>query len=191
MNTELLKRYKGVIKTYSEEEYIFKQGEYSKFFYLLISGEVRAFTSSEDGKEFTHQTFKKLNWIGIPPVIINKAFPSNAITTTESQVLIIEKENFYAAAKEDNQLYIELLQNLSNLWYNRCVMISEISLHSPERRILTLLKQLKEKKDKEIINFTRQEIADKVALRIETVIRTIKKLEEKGTLSIVKGKIYY
>lgn len=191
MNIELLKQYNGLEKSYSVGEYIFRQGDISNFFYALISGEVRAFSSAEDGREFTHQTFKNLNWIGVPPAIINKAYPSNAIATTESQVLKIEKENFYAAAKEDNQLYLELLQGLSNLWYYRCVMMSEISLHSPERRVLTLLNQLKEKEGVEVINFTRQELADKVALRVETVIRTIKKLEEKEVLSIVKGKIYY
>jgi CRP-like cAMP-binding protein len=41
------------------------------------------------------------------------------------------------------------------------------------------------------IKLTRQQIADMTGLRVETVIRTIKQLEEKGEVTIEKGKVYY
>jgi len=41
-----------------------------------------------------------------------------------------------------------------------------------------------------MVEITRQQIADLTGLRVETVIRSIKSLERKGELSIVKRKVY-
>ena len=41
------------------------------------------------------------------------------------------------------------------------------------------------------IDFSRQQIADMTGLCVETVIRSIKKMEEKKLLVIEKGKVFY
>ena len=40
------------------------------------------------------------------------------------------------------------------------------------------------------VTFTRQQLADMTGLRVETVIRVIKKLSENGKLNIDRGKVY-
>jgi CRP-like cAMP-binding protein len=60
---------------------------------------------------------------------------------------------------------------------------------------MTLLKYLRDNSDQKdksrfYIPFTRQQIADMTGLRVETVIRTVKKLKEDGKLEIEKHKIY-
>lgn len=191
MNLELLINKGGKLKKYSKGEYLFRQGESPKYLHILVSGKIKVFTLNKEGKEFTHQVFVGESFIGIPPIIIDEKYPSNAIVLRESEVIRINKECYYSAADANSNLYKGLLEELCLLHYHKSVMSSEISLHTPEHRILTLFKHVKEEDDIEMINLTRQEIADKVALRIETVIRAIKKLENKGILSIVKGKIYY
>ncbi len=60
---------------------------------------------------------------------------------------------------------------------------------------MTLLNYLKKegssstKSDKYQVPFTRQQIADMTGLRVETVIRAVKKLEDDGKLKIVGHKI--
>lgn len=41
-----------------------------------------------------------------------------------------------------------------------------------------------------MVKLTRQQIADMTGLRVETVIRSIRQMEEKGELVIDKGKVY-
>ena len=41
------------------------------------------------------------------------------------------------------------------------------------------------------VPFTRQEIANMTGLRVETVIRSVKSLEEQGLLKIIDRKIIY
>ena len=67
--------------------------------------------------------------------------------------------------------------------------------HNPEQQIIELLNYYKNKSQKDIsipykVNFTRQQLADMTGLRVETVIRTIKKLNNKGELTINNGKVF-
>ncbi|MBT0533902.1 helix-turn-helix domain-containing protein [Riemerella anatipestifer] len=49
----------------------------------------------------------------------------------------------------------------------------------------------KAKKEEMLIKLTRNEMAQMLGLTVETVIRTIKKMEKKGLLKILKGKVHY
>jgi CRP-like cAMP-binding protein len=40
------------------------------------------------------------------------------------------------------------------------------------------------------VELTRQQIADMTGLRVETVIRSIRHMQDKGALVIDKGKVY-
>jgi CRP-like cAMP-binding protein len=42
-----------------------------------------------------------------------------------------------------------------------------------------------------VIELTRKELSNMTGLRIETIIRTIKKMEKDGKLKIVNGKVFY
>jgi CRP-like cAMP-binding protein len=67
----------------------------------------------------------------------------------------------------------------------------EVSIHPPEHRILTLLRYLKNQNGHAefVVDITRQQIAELTGLRVETVIRCIKKLETQKILQLENHKI--
>jgi len=69
-----------------------------------------------------------------------------------------------------------------------------VSLH-PEQRILGFLKNFKKVNqngnDRIFIPYTRQKIADLLGLRVETVIRTLIRMEEEGKVEIRHHKLYF
>ncbi|MFU8973006.1 helix-turn-helix domain-containing protein [Chryseobacterium wangxinyae] len=63
-------------------------------------------------------------------------------------------------------------------------------------RVQNLLDYLKNKHDQSdpwsyIVPYTRKEMSSLTGLRIETVIRTLKRLQQQGMVKIIKGKIFY
>lgn len=71
-----------------------------------------------------------------------------------------------------------------------------MSSERPEHRILTLLDYFKTYSVKNVvpnkcykIDFTRQEMANLTGLRVETVIRAIKALDNKGEIKIMDRKM--
>ena len=74
------------------------------------------------------------------------------------------------------------------------MIMSEISVHTPEHQLISLLKYLKKDSKhstgKYEVLLTRQQLADLTGLRVETVIRTIKNLAVKKKLEIIYRKIF-
>ena len=73
--------------------------------------------------------------------------------------------------------------------------MKSFATHCPENRIATLLNYLKTEHKNfcgncNQLDLTRQQIADMTGLRVETVIRTMRNMHDKGELVIAKGKVY-
>ncbi|HRF27788.1 MAG TPA: helix-turn-helix domain-containing protein, partial [Ferruginibacter sp.] len=73
--------------------------------------------------------------------------------------------------------------------------IKEIAYHDPENSVSKLIDYIRKTKKHlcpkcNRLTLTRQQIADMTGLRVETVIRTIRNLHDKGELTINKGKVY-
>ena len=76
------------------------------------------------------------------------------------------------------------------------LLLKELASQDPEHSINWLLNYLKQNRKNfcakcNKVNLTRQQIANMTGLRVETVIRAIRHLHEKGRLVIDKGKVYY
>ncbi|MXV38798.1 cyclic nucleotide-binding domain-containing protein [Flavobacteriaceae bacterium Ap0902] len=186
----------GELVTYKKGEVIFSQLDWPRYFFQIKSGAVAMNTLNEDGKEFTQGVFsRKGDSFGEPPLFIDKNYPSTAKVLEDSKIYQLPKENFIQLLIEKPAYSLALNKKLSKMLYFKSKMSTEISLYDPEHRILTLFDFIKSKSGStgkhEKIDLTRQQIANLTALRVETVIRAIKSLEEKGELQIKNRKVYY
>lgn len=191
MNKRILYDYGAVLEKMNKNDFIFKAGEVPQYYYYLIEGSVRVYTLSEEGKEYTHKIFGKNQGIGTPPLLIGKPYPSMAVAKTNIEYLKLGKDKFEKLLDENPKFVKGLLKGLCEVIYFKSIMSSVISLHDPAQRISTLLKQLKTQKEREEIQLTRQQIANLTALRVETVIRAIKQMEQEGQLEIKNRKVYF
>ena len=93
-------------------------------------------------------------------------------------------------------MHFEITKSLAQKLYYKAIIASEISCQEPEHRVLRFLDYLKndiykiEGKFTLKIEYTRQQIANILGLRVETVIRVIKNLEKKKELQIIKRKVF-
>ena len=93
------------------------------------------------------------------------------------------------------QYWYESRRYTKRLYY-KAIIASEISSQEPAHRVLRFIDYLKDDvykvkgKYSFKVAYTRQQIADILGLRVETVIRVIKSLEKKGDVKISKRKVY-
>nr|WP_288834182.1 Crp/Fnr family transcriptional regulator [uncultured Flavobacterium sp.] len=193
---ELLEKYNGIVKNYKSGYTIFEEGKQPTHYYQIISGEVKMNNYNDEGKEFIQGIFYKNQCFGEPPLFIDQVYPANAVAVTDSELIIITKDKFFELLKNNSDISLAIIKNLSQRLYYKSVMAAEISSQDPEHRVLRLIdysiEQLNFKKEEAgfLINFTRQQIGDLTGLRVETVIRAIKSLEKKGDLKIINRKVY-
>ncbi len=189
----ILSEYNASLKTYKTGQLIFDEGTSANFFYQIKKGKVKVYNLSEDGKEVLHGFFKDSQSFGAPALIADFKHPARAETVEESLIYTVSKENFMQILAKNSDIHLELTTKVCKRLGFKSMLIKEVSLYPPEHRIIALLKYLKEKSDcpnKYEVQLTRQEISNLTGLRVETVIKAVKKLEQKKQLTLSNHKIF-
>ena len=196
INEQLLLEFGAQKKEYSKNDIIFSEGENAKNYYQVIYGIVKMNNYNDDGKEFIQGIFYKQQSFGEPPLFIDVKYPANAEALTDTNILILPKKKLFNLLYKNPEIHLNITKSLAKRLYYKAIIASEISSHEPEHRVLRFLDYLKKDSTKVEekfifkIEYTRQQIADVLGLRVETVIRVIKNLEKKNELQIIKRKVF-
>jgi CRP/FNR family cyclic AMP-dependent transcriptional regulator len=178
-----------------KDEYIFLEDETASFYYQVMSGTVKMSSYAENGQEFIQGIFKAGQSFAEPPLFGDFSYPNNGVATELSEICKLPKESFFELLKENTDIHWKFNSLLSHRLRYKSILLKEISSYYPEHVIMTLLKYLRDNSNEDAVSqfyvpFTRQQIADMTGMRVETVIRTVKKLQKSGKLEIKQHKIY-
>ena len=199
----ILKNYGAKEINLIKDEVLFRESDEALNYFQVQAGSIKMITNSSEGQEFIQGIFRVEVSFGEPPLFCSFPYPSTAIALESSVILKLSKENFLRLLKENFDIHLQLDQILCQRLKYKSMILSEISFYDPEHRIMSLLKYLKDdsthgKAHKNgmvrsqhtyVVPFTRQQLADMSGLRVETVIRTVKKMEGDGKLKIIGRKI--
>lgn len=196
INEQLLTKYGAQLKEYNKNDLIFTENERARYYYQIISGVVKMNNYNDDGKEFIQGIFYKTQSFGEPPLFIDVPYPANAEALSDCSLLVLTKKSLIDLLYENPEVHLNITEALANRLYYKAIIASEISSHEPEHRVLRFIDYLKHDVHKTEgvftfqIDYTRQQIADLLGLRVETIIRVIKNLEKKNEVKIIKRKVY-
>ncbi len=176
-------------------ELIFMEGTECYFYHQLVSGSVRWTNIDEEGNEFIQNLITPGECFGELPLFDNAPFAASAIADTDSIILRLHKSSFLNLIMERSDIHFRFTTLMAERLRFKFLLIKDLANHNPEKCIITLLGYLKNQK-KYICSFcnkvklTRQQIANMTGFRVETVIRTMRHMQEEGKLLIEKGKVY-
>ena len=194
MNINFLLRHGAQQRHYSKGQIIFFEGDEAKYLFVIIEGKVKMINTNDDNKEFIQGIFYERQSFGEPSLFTDEqTYPSTAIADSDVEIIRLEKSAFLKLLKNNFDLHLEITKALAERVQFKIIISKEISGYKPEHRLETLFQYLKHNsikhKNKTEIDLTRQELANLTGLRVETVIRAVKKLEGEGKLKIVNRKI--
>jgi CRP/FNR family cyclic AMP-dependent transcriptional regulator len=193
---DLLLAWGGSFRKYEKNQPIFFEGDKPIFYYQVMEGTVRMANMNDDGKEFIQGMFKKGDSFGEPVLFLDAPYPATAIANEACVVMRITKENFLYILKEYPDIHLSITRILAARIYNKSIVSKEIAGENPEHRIKTMLHLIKQQngckaQEPYKIDLSRQQIADMTGLRTETVIRVMRKMNERGDIHIKKGKVFF
>ena len=196
IDTELLYLFGGENKVYKPKEIIYREGDNAVYYYQIVSGKVKQNNYNEEGKEFIHNILGEKQSFGEPMLFLEKFYVMNAICLTDTEIIRLPKNNFIELLEKNPKLSMEMNACLSQRLYFKAIMLQSMSSQNPILRLKGLLDYLKSYHDGDCeqcfhVEFTRQQLANLTGLRVETVIRTLKKMEKEGNLKIDNRKIMY
>lgn len=182
-------------KKIPEGEIIFLEGNESHFYYQLVSGTVRWVNINDEGREYLQGIIMPGESFGEFPLFDDKNLAATAIANSDVVILRLHRSTFLQILRENPEIHFAFSRLLTERLRFKFHLIKEMANHNPEHCISTLFDYFKQSKKNVCsscnkINLTRQQIADMTGMRVETVIRAIRSLQEKGRLVIDKGKVY-
>ncbi len=195
IDTDILITYGATVNRLKKNTVIFSEGDKARYYFQILEGQVKTFNLNPKQKEFVQGIFNAGESFGEPPLFIDEAYAATAVTMGDTILLRLLKNTFMDILKDHPAIQMSLLESFSQKLVDKSVSARILNVQSPEQRILEFLAHYKKKSsasaERILVPFTRQEIANLTGLRIETVIRTLRKLNEAKKVDITNHKVYY
>ncbi len=196
IDRELLSQYGAENKQYLKDELIFREDDYALYYFQIITGKVKLNNYNDEGREFIHNILGENQSFGDSVVFFDRKYSMNAIALTPSEILQLPKHNFMDLLKDHPEVSLEMNRCLAQKLYFKSIMMQHLTSLNPTLKIKGILDYLKSYHQNEEqfsypVEITRQQLANLTGLRVETVIRTLKKMQKENMLRIDNKKIMY
>lgn len=185
----------GTFKKVFKGDIIFLEDCQARYYHQLVTGAVRWVNIDSEGREFTQMIIEEGECFGELPMFDDRPYAATTIANTDAVVIRLPKQNFLQLLEENTLIHFQFSKLMSERLRYKFFLLKEMAHQNPEHLITALFRYFRQY-DKHtcpkchMIKLTRQQLADITGLRIETVIRTIRSLNDKGILSIKKGKVF-
>lgn len=195
IDIDLLLAWGAAFKKVPKGNTIFTEGTSCSFYYQLVSGQVRWMNINEEGKEFIHTIIAPGECFGELPLFDDEPYAATAIADEDCVLIRLHKPVFNQLIRENIAIHLKFSKLLAQKVRFKLMLLKSLACHNPEVMISALLQYFKKENknfcsDCNQLKLTRQQIADMTGLRVETVIRSMRHMHEKGELLINKGKVY-
>jgi CRP-like cAMP-binding protein len=196
IDINILLAWGAVYKKLGRGEVIFSEGSECSYYNQLVSGIVKWVNIDDDGKEYIQTIIEPGECFGELPLFDDGLYAASAIAEDEVVLIRLRKNTFLQLIKEHNEIHFAFTKLLAKRVRFKFLLLKSIAYHAPEVRISTLLSYLKKEHKNFCANcnqlkLTRQQIADMTGLRVETVIRSMRNMHDKGDIVIERGKVFY
>lgn len=194
MPSRLLQRYNGILVDIRKGEFLFRAGEHPSDYYQIEVGCLKMSIVNPSGNEFILGIYEQGESVGEPALLGRFPYTASTNAIEHSRVWKLPGQSFFQMIEENFDVHLKIDHVLCERYKYTSMVLAEISNHPPEHRVYSLLSYFKSKVNRSgkiTIRYTRQQLADMVGLRVETVIRAVKKMENDGLLQIHGHKIVF
>jgi CRP/FNR family transcriptional regulator len=198
LKEEDLKRIRAIasLKKVEKKEILFSDGEEARGFYVILSGKVKLYKVSPEGKEQILHIVSAPDAFAEAALFLEGSYPAFAEALTDCQLLFFPKRDFIQLIEKNPQLSINMIVTLSHYLKRFASLIEELSLKEVSSRVAKYLIDLqmnstKEgKSPKEVeLDLSKTQLALKLGTISETLSRTLAKMKVKGIIDVKKNKI--
>jgi CRP/FNR family transcriptional regulator len=170
-------------QSFRKRDAIFHEGQKGTGFYVLISGRVKIFKISAEGKEQILHIFGAGEPFGEVPVFAGQNFPANAESMEECRILFFPRESFVGLIRKNPSIALNMLAVLSRRLRVFASLIEDLSLKEVPGRLAAYLLYLsgKEGESQELeLAITKAQLASLLGTIPETLSRILGKMTAQG-----------
>jgi CRP/FNR family transcriptional regulator len=181
-------------KRYSAGEHVALESDRVQAFFLVVSGRIKIYKSSPEGKEQTLYIFGPGEPFCLRTAFAGESFPANAAALEDSTVLAIPSEQMEKLAKSQPALLFNMVTTLSRRLKETMQLVESLSLKEIPQRLANFLIHSLElsgggEAEDLTLDITQRELSKILGATPETLSRVLKRLSEDGIVQVKGRKI--
>jgi CRP-like cAMP-binding protein len=198
LKDEDLKRVRAIatLRQVRKKEVLFSDGEEARGFYIILSGKVKLYKISPEGKEQILHVVSAPDAFAEAALFLEGSYPAFAEPLSDCRLFYIPKRDFIQLIEKNPQLSINMIVSLSHYLRRFASLIEELSLKEVSSRIAKYLLDLSFKSSRggkyteEVeLDLTKTQLASKLGTISETLSRTLGKMKARGIIDVKKNRI--
>lgn len=174
---------------YKKGQSIFLEDSTPRGVFCLNAGKVKIYTVGEEGKEQIIHVAKGGEIVGFRAMFSGEPYRVSAETLEDSNLCFIAKADFLDLVDTNKTLRNGILKELSTELAERATFITNMAQKPVRERLAFSLVFLDDIYDGEMINFSREDLANFVGTATETLIRLLKEFKEDNMIKTHARKI--
>ena len=177
----------ALLKQYQKEELIFEQGDAGNGFFIIVTGRVKVFKLSFDGKEQILHIFNSGEHFAEVPAFDGQCFPASAQALEPTELLFFPRTAFLNLLHHHPSLAVSLLTVCSRHLRRFAQIIENLSFKDVSERLATYLLYLSQRTgnlNTIELDLTKTQLAALLGTIPETLSRVFARLTQEGLISI-------
>jgi CRP/FNR family transcriptional regulator, dissimilatory nitrate respiration regulator len=174
------------VKKVQKGEHIFSEGVDATAFFVVISGKVKIYKLSPDGKEHTLHIHGPGDLVAEAAIFDSMRYPASCLAIEDSQLIRISRDGFLALIRNHPELALKMMSGYSKRLRQFVAKIEELSLKDIKSRLAGyLLEHSSEENGMTICRlvYSKKELASFLGTIPETLSRALAFLKQKKLIT--------
>ena len=176
----------AVPRSIRKGEMLFLEGDSASGFFLLLTGQVRIFKSSPDGREYTIHIINPGHIFAEVAAFENSPYPANGAALEDSEIAFFPRDEFFDLIRKSPQISLKIISSLSAFLrdYNR--QVENLSLKEVPARIASYLiaEAGKSNSNRVRLRSSKTEWARTLGTISETLSRSLRKMSDEDMIEV-------
>lgn len=172
---------------------VYAEGKRPKYLYFLKKGKVKAYRTSEDGKEYITNLYGDGDFMGYYALLEDRSYDDTAEVLEESEVVMIPKDEFLTAVYNDMSIATKFIKLIAKNVKEKEDRLLSLAYGSLRKRVAKALLDIHHKFNKNgqsaTIDISRDDLAHFVGTATESLIRTLSDFKSEKLIEIKDGKV--
>lgn len=180
-----------VVARYRKNQVLFVEGEPSHSLYFICAGRVKVYRAASDGREQILHLLGDGDPIAVVPFFDGDPYPANAEVLTDSEIAVIQFEDFERIARANPGILVQMLRVLARRLRRAQEEIASLALKSVAGRMAGRLLDLARRKGEHVadgieidLQLSRQELGHLIGASRETVTRVLHQFQREDAIRI-------
>lgn len=191
LNLDQLEKVKEVarFKELGKKELVFREGEKADTIFYLLSGRIKIYKLSNDGKEHILHMVNPGQGFAEAAVFLSGGYPAFSETLEKSSLMALPKDGFLKLLEQNPEISLNIIANMSQHLKRFTDKIEDLSLKDVSARFARWMLTSSEDHGRDFwdLEITKGELAGQLGTVSETLSRTLRKFKDAGWIQ-VRGK---